>query len=138
MFGFGKKKRRSIDKVRTYTTEIGPDAVFEGKVQGEGNYAVRGKMVGESDISGTILLRTEGEWIGNVLADVVIIAGTVRGNVMAREKIELQVTGRVEGDLEAPALAIAEGAIYDGKIKMAKAANVTRYQEKRGMEEKTD
>lgn len=138
MFGFGKKKRRATDTVRTYTTEIGAEAVFEGKLQGEGNYAVHGKMVGESDISGTLLLCTEGEWVGNVLADIVVIAGTVRGHVMARQKIELQQSGRVEGDLEAPALAIAEGAIYDGKIKMAKAADITRFKEKRGVEPEDD
>jgi cytoskeletal protein CcmA (bactofilin family) len=134
MFGFGKKKRRATDNIVTYTTEVGPDAVFEGKLQGEGNYSVRGKIIGESDISGILLLETGGEWIGNVLADVVVIAGTVKGNVMAREKLELQVTGRVDGDLEAPVIAIAEGAVYDGKIKMAKAANVTRYKERRGVE----
>ena len=134
MFGFGKKKRRATDNIVTYTTEVGPDAVFEGKLQGEGNYSVRGKIIGESDISGILLLETGGEWIGNVLADVVVIAGTVKGNVMAREKLELQITGRVNGDLEAPVIAIAEGAVYDGKIKMAKAANVTRYKERRGVE----
>ena len=134
MFGFGKKKRRATDNIVTYTTEVGPDAVFEGKLQGEGNYSVRGKIIGESDISGILLLETGGEWIGNVLADVVVIAGTVKGNVMAREKLELQVTGQVIGDLEAPVIAIAEGAVYDGKIKMAKAANVTRYKERRGVE----
>lgn len=138
MFGLGKKKRRSTDQIRTYTTEIGPDAVFKGKLLGEGNYAVRGKVVGESDISGILLLRTEGEWVGDVLADVVIIAGNIKGHVMAREKIELQQTGRVEGDLEAPALAIAEGAVYDGKIKMAKRANITRFKEKRGVEPEED
>lgn len=136
MFGFGKKKkRRATDNIITYTTEVGPDAVFEGKLQGEGNYSIHGKVVGESDISGTLLLETEGEWIGNVLADVVIIAGNVKGNVMAREKLELRISGRVQGDLEAPVIAIAEGAVYDGKIKMAKAANITRYKERRGMEE---
>ena len=134
MFGFGKKKRRATDNIVTYTTEVGPDAVFEGKLQGEGNYSVRGKIIGESDISGTLLLETGGEWIGNVLADVVVIAGTVKGNVMAREKLEMQITGRVNGDLEAPVIAIAEGAVYDGKIKMAKAANITRYKERRGVE----
>jgi len=139
MFGFGKKKkRRATDNIVTYTTEVGPDAVFEGKLQGEGNYSVHGKIVGESDISGILLLETEGEWIGNVLADVVVIAGTVKGHVMAREKLELQVSGRVEGDLEAPVIAIAEGAVYDGKIKMAKAANITRYVERRGVEPEGD
>ena len=136
MFGFGKKnKRRATDTSVNYTTEVGPDAIFEGKLQGEGNYLVRGKMIGESDVSGILLLETEGEWIGNVLADVVIVAGTVKGNVMAREKLELQISGRVEGDLESPVIAIAEGAVYDGKIKMAKAANITRYTERRGIEQ---
>jgi len=139
MFGFGKKKkRRATDKITQYATQVGPDAVFNGKLQGEGNYSIHGKVVGESDISGILLLEMEGEWVGDMLADVVVIAGTVKGHVMAREKLELQSTGRVEGDLEAPVVAIAEGAVYDGKIKMAKAANITHYKERRGLEPEKD
>jgi len=138
MFGFGKKKRRSVDSITEYTTELGPDAIFKGQLNGDGNYSIHGKVIGESNIGGILLLEQDGRWEGNMLADVVIVAGTVTGHVMAREKLELRSTGRVEGDLEAPSIAIAEGAIYDGKIKMAKAANVVRYKEKRGVEPEED
>lgn len=135
MFGLGKKKRRVVDTINEYTTELGSDAVFNGKLSGDGNYLIHGKVVGESDIGGILLLEEDSHWNGNILADTVIVAGTVSGHVMARVKLEVRSTGRVEGDLEAPVIAIAEGAVYDGKIKMAKQANIHRYTEKRDVEE---
>lgn len=139
MFGMRKKKkRRVVDGIKEYATEVGSGAVFEGKLQGEGNYSIHGRVVGECDISGILLLETDGLWQGDILADTVILAGTVEGNVMAREKLELQSSGHVMGNLAAPRIAIAEGAVYDGQIQMAKAANITRFKERRGVPPEED
>ncbi len=71
---------------------------------------VRGKVLAESDV-----------WVGPggfVGADLsgnrVVIEGTVEGDVLARTSIELHATGCVRGDLTAPSLRLAEGAVVDG------------------------
>jgi cytoskeletal protein CcmA (bactofilin family) len=49
-------------------------------------------------------------------AKAVVIQGTVTGNVTAGEKVEIQTTGSVSGDVSSPRLAIADGATIRGKV----------------------
>ena len=51
---------------------------------------------------------------------VVIILGTVRGNVTAKEKLELRAGGTMDGQLNTPKVAMAEGSTFNGKIEMPK------------------
>jgi cytoskeletal protein CcmA (bactofilin family) len=55
-----------------------------------------------------------------ILAKIVIVQGTVKGNVTAREKFELKAGGVMEGGLVSPKVAMAEGATFNGKIEMPK------------------
>lgn len=131
MFGSQKEKRRTTDEEITFTTQVGEGSVFEGVLRGSGHYSVSGKVIGECDLGGVLKIEQKGFWLGSILADVVIISGMVEGNVSARSKIELHSNGRVAGNLEAPAIAIDEGAEFDGQVKMAKGENVTRFKERR-------
>lgn len=131
MFGNQSKQRRAVDSATEFATIVGEGTVFEGIMRGDNNHSVSGKIIGECDLKGILYLTPKGQWQGNIKADVVIIAGTVEGNVVAGTKLELSESGRVSGNLEASSIAIAEGAIYDGKIKMAKSKDVTHYKEQR-------
>ena len=44
--------------------------------------------------------------------------GRVTGNVHGTERVEIQATGVVEGDVSAPRLVVAEGAVLNGSIHM--------------------
>ena len=131
MLGSTKDKRRAIDRARKFATRIGEGCTFEGNVRGGDHCTVKGTVIGECDLSGILRLESKGRWQGNIVADVVIIAGTVEGSVTARSKIELGHTARVIGNLNAPAIAIAEGGTVDGEITMAKAEKITRFTERR-------
>ncbi|MFV1993781.1 MAG: polymer-forming cytoskeletal protein [Acidiferrobacterales bacterium] len=131
MFGSQKEKRRTLDEQIKFTTSIGEGSVFEGVIRGTGHHSVSGKVIGDCDTVGVLKVEQTGFWLGNILADVVIISGMVEGNVMARTKIELYSAGRVAGNMEAPAIAIDEGAEFDGQVKMAKGNKVTRFKERR-------
>ena len=133
MFSFRKKKkRRAIDDATEFATFIGEASEFEGSLRGKDHYFVAGKVIGKSELGGILYLDEGGVWQGNISAEVVIIAGTVEGNITAKDKIELTDSGRVKGNLAAPAIAMAEGAVFDGKVTM-KEASVTRYRERRGI-----
>ena len=88
-------------------------------------------MVGDGYIEGAVVLAAGAYWKGNVTADYVQIAGKVEGNVAARSKIELTATAVVTGDLSAPVVAMAEGALYEGAISRPRNTQVTRYSERR-------
>jgi len=50
----------------------------------------------------------------------------VEGDLYALESIHIRATARVQGNLFAPRVAIADGAQFNGKIDMASAARAAR------------
>jgi len=54
---------------------------------------------------------------GGLTADHVIINGTVRGPVHARELLELQPKARIEGDVSYVALEMHQGAVISGQLR---------------------
>ena len=59
---------------------------------------------------------------GVVEADIdtqnVEISGSVTGNIQASEKVELKSDGRMVGDIKAPRILIADGAVFKGNVDM--------------------
>lgn len=71
---------------------------------------------------------------GKIFARMVLVEGSVSGEVAATGLIDVSPGARVEADLIAPAIAIAEGAFMVGKIDMRRAeaaARVARYRAER-------
>lgn len=131
MFGSGDQKRRMSDVMSDFDTRIGPDARFDGSLTGNSSYSVAGTVIGSCDIDGVVFIEKNGAWEGEIKARVVKVAGHVIGDITASEKLVLETTANVRGKLTANAIAIAEGAKYDGKIAMDVAKNITRFTEKR-------
>ena len=79
----------------------------------------------EGQIEGTIRVPEHTLVVGpqarlsvDVHARAVVVAGQLNGSVTARERFELQEQGSLDGTLEAPRLAIREGATLHAKITM--------------------
>lgn len=96
---------------------IGKSLVVQGKVISMQDLTIDGQ------VEGTIELGNHGLTIGvgaaikaNLVAKTITISGTVTGNVTATEKVDLRATGVVDGDIIAPRLVMAEGAIIRGKV----------------------
>jgi cytoskeletal protein CcmA (bactofilin family) len=67
---------------------------------------------------GSLLVISEGAVTeGGVTADRVIVSGTVKGPVHARESLELQPTARIEGDVQYVALEMHPGATISGQLR---------------------
>jgi cytoskeletal protein CcmA (bactofilin family) len=120
-----------LDRIEGFDTVIGPESVVTGTFRGKDNLVVHGRITGQCDLNGTFMLATGGEWLGDIVADNVIIAGQVEGDVTARTRLELAATARIRGKLRSPAIAIAEGAVYEGKVDMARDTQLTHYNERR-------
>jgi cytoskeletal protein CcmA (bactofilin family) len=53
-----------------------------------------------------------------VLAVSIIVAGTVGDDISASQRIELQASTKVSGNLTAPKLVVHEGAVFEGDCAM--------------------
>lgn len=126
-----RRKRRMLDRIEGFDTVIGPESIVAGTFSGKDNLLVHGRVTGQCDLNGTFMLAAGGQWLGDIVADNVIIAAEVEGDVTARRRLELAATARIRGKLRSPAIAIAEGAVYEGKIDMAHDTQLTRYSERR-------
>jgi cytoskeletal protein CcmA (bactofilin family) len=125
------KGRRTLDKVEGFSTVIGKDSNFTGTIGGAGNFIVQGRVEGDCNIQGTLVIAETGHWLGNISAGCVLIAGRVDGDVTAIDKMEIISSARIKGKITSAVLAIAEGAIHEGVVAMHAKPDVKRFKDKR-------
>jgi cytoskeletal protein CcmA (bactofilin family) len=128
MIRFG---RRIGDTRKGPATYIGSEASIVGKISGEGHYIVCGSVEGDCDIEGPVTLAEGGHWTGTLRATDVIIAGSVDGDVFASDRVEIASTAQVTGSISGHSIAVAEGAVIEGDIKVASGEQPHKFTEKR-------
>lgn len=114
-----KQRRRTLDRIDGFNTSIGEGNTLQGGLNGEGHCIILGRVEGDSVLQGALVIAESGHWVGNIDAQNIVVAGQVEGTIVAREKLELVSTARIQGCLISSYIVIAEGAIHDGDIRMA-------------------
>ena len=132
-FSGGRDKgRRTLDSVKQFTTLVGSGTRLTGVLRGSENCIVNGTVEGDCEIDGMLVLGEQGHWHGNISAATAIISGEVAGDITVSDKLELSATARITGNIASPVVAMAEGAIHQGGIKMTRTdGSVSSFQEKR-------
>lgn len=100
------------------TTLIGPDAVITGEVNTSEVLQIEGRVEGKIKSSGLVVIGEAGRVKAEIEAENVSIRGKLEGDCTAKNKVEITRTGRVFGNLRAPLIAVAEGAIFRGASHM--------------------
>ena len=112
---FGKKAQPPIKSL------IAQGSRIDGNVKFAEGLRIDGEVFGDTRASpeqSSILVISESAVVqGEIHADHVIINGTVRGPVHARELLELQPKARIEGDVYYKALEMHQGAVISGQLK---------------------
>ena len=101
---------------------IGEGSSFEGKFYISGSLRIDGKFEGEIKTDDELVVGESGKVKTNIEARSVVVAGTVVGNITAREEVKLLETAKVLGDVIAPAIQIQRGVIMQGNIKITGSA----------------
>src|SRR5215831_4332148 len=99
-------------------TVIGPSITINGKLSGDEDLTVRGRVEGELSLTKTLILEPSGIVKANVTVRNAIISGVVVGNIRATESVELTKEGRMVGDIAAPRVILVVGASFRGRIEM--------------------
>jgi cytoskeletal protein CcmA (bactofilin family) len=100
------------------STIVGKDSVFTGDMEVKGTLRVDGKIKGRIICDETVSIGATGEVEAEIDAKMVIIAGTVIGNIRTSEKIEMQAKAKVLGDVSTKNIVIEQGAIFHGSCQM--------------------
>ncbi len=107
---------------------IGKSISINGDLTGEEDLVVEGKVQGKIDLpANELTIGANGDVRAEVHAKTVLVVGRVAGNISASDRVEIQSTGVVEGDIRTPRLIVQEGAVLNGTIEMAtKEAGATK------------
>ena len=116
----GESKMIDSNKIDTI---IGPNSNIKGDLHSKGTLRIDGTVEGNITSESTIILGEKGVANATLTAQQVIVGGTVHGNVIAEDRLEILSTGKMYGDVEtAPSrFIVAEGVIFEGRCTMRSA-----------------
>ena len=97
-------------------TIIGPDAMIKGEMSIESRARILGRFEGTIRSKGQVEVADKATCKAVVEAGTVQVDGTVEGNITATDRVQLNATARVTGDLVAAKLIVTEGASFTGHV----------------------
>ena len=103
---------------------IGKSITIKGDLSGNEDLQIDGTVEGRIDLpNNQLTIGAEGRVKAEVHAKAVIVVGHVTGNLSAADRIQVEATGIVDGDVKAPRLVIQEGAMLNGSVEMSGGAS---------------
>ncbi len=102
--------------IKSRLTVIAAGTVFSGDLDSSDPVEVYGTLEGDARVRGRFMVAEPGKVIGNVDAQTIVVAGEVEAGLLSADRIELRPTARVTARLRGRAVAIAEGAVFDGDM----------------------
>jgi cytoskeletal protein CcmA (bactofilin family) len=101
---------------------IGKSVIIKGTVTGAEELIIDGQVDGRIEWHDqSLTIGPSAEIKAPVLAATITILGTVSGDVTASEKVDIRETGSVDGDIIAPRVVMADGALLRGRVDTPRA-----------------
>lgn len=130
--------RRITDALDPQATRIGPGTRLKGDLESDGPVDLAGTLDGDVKVGGHCRVREGARVSGRIEATTLVVEGTVDGPSLVAEKIEIGATARVTANVRARLVAIADGAFFEGEVRMddtgAPATPVTFTEKRRASE----
>jgi cytoskeletal protein CcmA (bactofilin family) len=121
MFNTNHKSQRREVAEQPADTIVSSGTTLEGKVRVEGTVRIDGRIEGSIFVNGLLLVGAGAEIQAEVEAVQARVAGRIRGNLKARESVELLEGSRLEGDVFTKCFRIEDGAFFQGNCHMGEA-----------------
>ena len=97
-------------------TVIGRGTRIRGRVSGAVDLEVHGHVDGEIAVSGDVTVDAQGLVGANVSGRRLVVRGAVKGDLTGEDAVVLEEGARVLGDVRAPRVSIAVGALVRGYV----------------------
>jgi cytoskeletal protein CcmA (bactofilin family) len=114
MFKNSKPKLQRIDTLIGAGTRIIGDVQFSGGFHVDGH--VKGNVDAPADSGATLSVSDSGVVEGSVAVPNVVLNGTVKGDILAHDRVELGATARVTGNVYYALIEMEMGAEINGKL----------------------
>jgi cytoskeletal protein CcmA (bactofilin family) len=106
-----------------FDTILSPDIDFSGTLNFEKPFLIRGRLSGEINAKGLLVIDEEAVVEANISAPKVVIKGSVKGNVTASDKVEVTITGKLIGNVTAPEIFMETGCVFNGRCTMTEKSS---------------
>jgi cytoskeletal protein CcmA (bactofilin family) len=98
---------------------VGSGTLVTGEANFKAMMRVDGHLSGRvSSSGGTLIVGANGKVDANIEVAVGIIHGTINGDIIASQRLELGRAAKVNGNIQTPSLIIEQGAVFEGSCKM--------------------
>jgi len=99
-------------------TVIGSTIVIDGEISGDEDLVIQGTVKGKISLKESLYVESSGVIEADIETANVEVSGQVTGNIAATDKVELKTDCKVVGDIRAPRILIADGAMFKGNVDM--------------------
>lgn len=99
-------------------TVIGSSIVIDGEISGDEDLVIQGTVKGKISLKESLYVEGSGVIEADIETANVEVSGQVTGNIAASDKVELKADCKVVGDIRAPRILIADGAVFKGNVDM--------------------
>ena len=110
------------ETLKERTSVLGPTVQFKGELSADEDLIINGTVEGTITHMQKLTIGREGTVHANVDAQLVIIEGTIQGDVRADKSVSITQTAHIVGNIKAPSVTILEGAKFNGSVDMSDAS----------------
>ncbi len=103
---------------------IGPSISIKGEVTGDEDLLIQGRVDGSVDLKEhAVTVGPEGKVKADITGRVVVVEGSVEGDLQATEQVILRKAASVTGDITSPRVILEDGARFRGGVDMGDPAD---------------
>lgn len=103
-----------MDITASSQSVIASEVEIVGTIKTSGSIQINGKLDGDLHCDGDATIGKDAKIKGNLTANTVVLAGSITGNVTAKDRIQMQASARVHGDIKAKRLSVEDGVTFVG------------------------
>jgi cytoskeletal protein CcmA (bactofilin family) len=106
------------DTVKDRTSILGPTIQFKGELSADEDLLICGRIEGSITHTQRLTIGAGGKVQATIQAQMVIVEGTVEGDVRASRSVAVREHAQLTGNISAPSVTIQEGAKFTGHVDM--------------------
>jgi cytoskeletal protein CcmA (bactofilin family) len=112
--------RAATSSSASVKTVVGRNSVFKGELVSTDDVLIEGRVEGKVRCEALLIIGESGQVHAEIESKSVSIRGKVEGNCSSTHRVEITETGKVLGNVRAPLIVVAEGAVFRGASEMSK------------------
>jgi cytoskeletal protein CcmA (bactofilin family) len=123
-----RKNEATANRCDVDLSLLGKNARFKGTIMFEGTARIDGRLEGDISTDGILVIGEEAVVEGNIVARTVICAGSITGDIVASERVELVAPAVLTGHVKTPRLSLQEGVSFLGTSEVQSSGLATSAQ----------